>query len=438
MPKTIDLRKGLSSVLLWSVISAAFIGPGTVTTAARAGAGFQASLLWALVFATAAAMIVQEAAARITLASGKGLGEIIALKYAERGRHLSVVLFIAVAFGCAAYQTGNILGAVAGLQLLVDVPAPLLATAVALPAALLLWSGRQAFIARVLGGVVFLMGFAFIYTAWSSKITPDALLQGALTPSVPEGSLILITGLIGTTIVPYNLFLASGIGQNQSVREMRTGLFLAVGIGGMISMAVLISATGVEGAFSYEAVGQALGTKLGSTGPALFGLGLFAAGATSSITAPLAAAITARSLLGTRAGWRNHHFHLVWMVVLCVGFIFGLLDVRPVPAIILAQAINGVLLPLVTGFLLLAVNDRRLLPANYTNKTWTNVLLFIVFAVVCMLGLQNIWKSLLALFPGLEPWTRTAWWWQLALTGAFSGALARTIRKKDNDREKNS
>lgn len=438
MPKTIDLRKGLSSVLLWSVISAAFIGPGTVTTAARAGAGFQATLLWALVFATVAAMVVQEAAARITLASGKGLGEIIAMKYAERGRHLSVVLFIAVAFGCAAYQTGNILGAVAGLQLLVDVPAPLLAMVVAFPSALLLWSGQQALIARVLGAVVFLMGFAFMYTAWSSKITPDALLQGALTPSVPEGSLILVTGLVGTTIVPYNLFLGSGIGQNQSVGEMRTGLILAVGIGGMISMAVLISATAVKGAFSYEAVGQALGANLGQGGPILFGLGLFAAGTTSSITAPLAAAITARSLLGTRVGWRNYHFHLVWMGVLGVGFIFGLLDVRPVPAIILAQAINGVLLPLVTGFLLLAVNDRRLLPANYTNKTWTNILLFIVFAVVCMLGLQNIWKSLLALFPGLEPWTTTAWWWQLALTGAFSGALARTIRKKDNDRGKNS
>jgi len=64
----------LLPVLFWSVISAAFIGPGTVTTAASAGSGFGTQLLWALTFSTLACIILQEAAARLTIVSGKSLG----------------------------------------------------------------------------------------------------------------------------------------------------------------------------------------------------------------------------------------------------------------------------------------------------------------------------------------------------------------------------
>jgi manganese transport protein len=432
MPKMIDLRKGLGSVLLWSVISAAFIGPGTVTTAARAGADYNLQLLWALVFATLAAIVVQEAAARVTLASGKGLGEILALRYAEKGRKWCVILFFSVAFGCAAYQAGNILGAVAGLKLLFNAPAQILALAVTIPAALLLWNGRHGFIARVLGGVVFLMGFAFIGSALGANSEPGLLIEGAFIPSVPSGSLLLIMGLVGTTIVPYNLFLASGLGQGQSVAEMRLGLILAVCVGGIISMAILVTGSGVEGEFSYGAVGSALSRQMGSWGSVLFGAGLFAAGATSAITAPLAAAMTARSLLGNRAGWSELWFKVVWMVVLGIGLIFGLLDIRPIPAIILAQAINGILLPLITAFLMLAVNDRRLLPEAYANGIRGNIFLIVVFAVVCMLGLQNIWKSLVALFSPLKLWAEAALWSQLIITGLLLVILLRKILKKGN------
>ena len=82
MSKTskLSIKKGLLSILFWSVISAAFIGPGTVTTASAAGASFDLDLIWALVFATLACIVLQEAAARVTIGSGKTLGEAIAIK----------------------------------------------------------------------------------------------------------------------------------------------------------------------------------------------------------------------------------------------------------------------------------------------------------------------------------------------------------------------
>ncbi len=383
--------------MLWSVIPAAFIGPGTVTTCAKAGAGFGLSLLWALLFSAFATLILQEAAARITVASGKNLGEIIALKYKGRNANwLKIMLFGAVAFGCAAYQAGNILGAVSGLMLLTDVPQAVLVLALGLVAIALLWLGSIRIIANVLAGVVFLMGVAFLVVAFQSKIAPAEVLVSAVSPSIPENSELLLIGLVGTTVVPYNLFLASGLSKGQNVSEMRWGIGLAVLIGGIISMAILLTGTQVQGVFSFQNLAQALTNGLGLWAEALFGIGLFAAGASSSVTAPLAAAITGQAIFGENdEKWsvRSRQFRLVWGVVLFTGLAFGLSEVKPIPAIIAAQAINGVLLPVVAIFLLLAVNDRRLLPEKFVNKAGWNVVMGVVVLAAAGLGIYNLWRA---------------------------------------------
>ncbi|MEM9986356.1 MAG: divalent metal cation transporter, partial [Bacteroidota bacterium] len=108
------MRKSLASILFWLVISAAFIGPGTVATAAKAGATYGSSLIWALLFSVAATYLLQEAAARIPLLSGKNLGQALQETFqGPRGKWLNRFLAVAVILGCAAYEAGNILGAVA-------------------------------------------------------------------------------------------------------------------------------------------------------------------------------------------------------------------------------------------------------------------------------------------------------------------------------------
>jgi len=408
MPKAVSFKNGILSILFWSIISAAFIGPGTVTTASSAGAAFQLDLLWALVFSIAATILLQEAAARITIASGKSLGEIIALKYAgNSGRRVKLLLFMAVAVGCAAYQAGNLLGALSGLALfgtLRQLPAVLL---LGLVCTGLLWLGNFRAIAHFLGVIVAFMGLTFLYVAIQIDTDPWLMLEAGLLPRHPEGSTLLIIGLIGTTIVPYNLFLASGISQEQSIREMRWGVIIAVLIGGLISISIMVVGTSVSGNFSFESLAQALAARLGNWSIAFFGLGLFAAGLSSSITAPLAAAVTGRSLFGANdAEWslRSRNFRMIWGSILAVGLLFGSLDVQPIPVIILAQAINGILLPVVTVFLILAVNDRDLMPAEYTNSRFNNLLMLLIVGVTCFLGLNNIWKAIGRIFPFMGAW----------------------------------
>jgi Mn2+/Fe2+ NRAMP family transporter len=402
MAKYISFRSGLLSVLFWSVISAAFIGPGTVTTAANAGSAYGYSLLWTILFSTAACILLQEAAARLTITSGMNLGDAIANRYGgkESLGIIPVVAGGAVIFGCAAYQAGNILGAVSGASLLLGWNARLFTVVIVMVCGLLLWFGNTKRISHLLGLLVAIMGIAFISVALSADIDWGSVFKNTLSPSAPKGSGWLVLGLIGTTIVPYNLFLGSGISKGQSVGEMRTGISIAVLIGGLITAAILLTGSRVEGTFSFEALKTEMEYSLGSWAGILFGAGLFAAGFTSSITAPLAAAVTAQSLFGRKgSNWesKSMNYKLIWGSILLTGFIFGVTNIKPIPAIILAQALNGILLPLVTIFLILVINDPGVMPRKNLNGSLHNFLMLAVVGITLLLGLRNLSSAIFSL-----------------------------------------
>jgi len=390
----------LSRILFWSVISAAFIGPGTVTTAASSGAEFGVSLLWALTFSTFACFLLQEAAARIPLASGMNLGQALVERYGWK-HFIPVFLAVAIILGGIAYQAGNILGAVSGALLLVD-PASttnwqvIFTLGIAFLAFALLAVGNIQKIFRLLGLVVAVMGFAFIVVALGLDIDWGAAIGASIIPSFPEGSGILIIGLIGTTIVPYNLFLGSGLAKDQDIREMRWGLGIAIFLGGIISMAILLVGSNMEAPFSFSGLAEVMKTSLGNWAATLFGIGLMAAGFTSSVTAPLAAAVTAQSIFSKPGNtWKEKSipYRSIWGGVLLIGMIFGLTGVKPIPIIILAQALNGLLLPFVAAFLLLIVNDKKVMPAEFSNSTGLNLVSLLVVGVSIVLGLNQVFKA---------------------------------------------
>jgi manganese transport protein len=409
MPKRINLRQGLGSLLFWSIISAAFIGPGTVTTAAKAGSAFGLELLWALTFSIIATILLQEAAARITIASGRSLGELIAEKYgASRVRWVKITLFLAVAFGCAAYQAGNLLGAVSGLLLILPQGKVIMLMTIGLLASSLLMAGKIPVDCQFVGNCSSGDGRDVSDRSDQFGCGPARDSGCDVHPQLESRCQFIDYWVDRTTIVPYNLFLASGISQGQNIREMRLGLILAIIIGGLISMGILIAGTQVEGTFSFERLAEALSASLGEWASYFFAFGLFAAGLTSSITAPLAAAVTARSLFGQEGkNWmpRSRNFRLVWGIIILLGLLFSLTNIQPIPAIIAAQAINGVLLPVVAIFLILTVNDKKLLPEAFVNKGWVNILMLLVLLVCCFLGINNVLKALqrMGLWSGLSP-----------------------------------
>ncbi|HNP18912.1 MAG TPA: divalent metal cation transporter [Fulvivirga sp.] len=381
--------KRIASILLWAVISAAFIGPGTLATASAAGSQFGLSLIWALVFSTIACLVLQEMSARIAIVTGQSLGS--AMLESSKGRFGVWFVGFSVVLGCAAYQAGNILGAVSGLALIFDGNLKVMIILIGAFCMVLLWYGNIKFVTITLGLVVAIMGFVFLILAFQISVDSTQLLHGAIIPSIPDGATWIVLGLVGTTIVPYNLFLGAGVAYGQKLPDMRFGLTVSVMFGGLISIAILLVATNAGKVGNFNEVALVLHDHFGQWAYILMGIGLLAAGITSSITSPLAAGIIGSSLI--KSSSEKRVFRMFWLVTLVFGLFFGFLDLKPIPVIIAAQALNGLVLPLMVVVLIIMTNNRKLL-SNNINGIVLNVIAFLVLDIVLLIGLNNCKKAL--------------------------------------------
>ena len=333
--------------------------------------------------AATAGFLLMEMAARITIVTGESLGRGIRRRY---GRWWPPLLFGAVVFGCAAYQAGNLTGALGGLQLLVTAPRWVLLP-LALSVAALLWWGNTLGIGRLLALVVAGMGALFVWGA------TDRLLGGGLTARPPsELDARLVVGLVGTTIVPYNFFLAAGLGYGGQLAYMRRGLLLSFAVGALITVGIVVTGGALAGFGSFAEAAAALTAILGDGAGRTLGAGLFAAGLSSALTAPLAAAVAGREMLGG-PGWSatGRWFRLCRGGVLATGLLVGLSQLNMVSIILTAQVINGFLVPLIGILVLLLANDRRLLGNDRINTPVQNLLggllvLFLTYRNAELLG----------------------------------------------------
>jgi Mn2+/Fe2+ NRAMP family transporter len=386
------MKRKLLNYLFWLVIAAAFIGPGTVTTAASAGASFRYQLVWTMLFSTGACLILQESAARIVIATGKSLGQNIKLYFKTDG--VAWLIASAIFLGCLAYEAGNILGALSGISLiLTEVPSWLFIVIIGCGAFVVLYSGKSSKVANILGVLVGIMGIAFLLAVLTSEVNYSALVKGAFIPSLPKGSTMITLGLLGTTIVPYNIFLGSSLAEGQTLSEMRSGLSLSVVLGGLISVCVILVGAQLNESFSFSALYELLLNKNGQVMAWLFAAGLFAAGFTSTITASMAASLTIKSVYSKGKEWTetSTSYRLVWASVIMIGMIVGLSGVKPVPVILLAQAANGLILPLLTYVIWIIVNQDLMKQAK--NNGLTNVLMALTLVATCFLGLLNVLKA---------------------------------------------
>jgi Mn2+/Fe2+ NRAMP family transporter len=250
--------------------------------------------------------------------------------------------------------------------------------------------------------MVTVMGVVFLTTAIAVRPDLASLFRGIVPGGVGDrAALLTALGLVGTTVVPYNLFLhASAVRERWSGEAdlplARADTAVSVGFGGVISIAVLVTAAALPAASrvgNAADMARALEPLLGRWAGGFFACGLLAAGLSSAITAPLAAAYATCGVLGWDTRLSSTRARAVWVPVLVAGIIFSLLAVRPVPAIIFAQAANGLLLPIIAGFLLYVANDRTLLGAR-ANGWISNLLAGSMVAVAALLGIRSLMRAL--------------------------------------------
>jgi len=383
------------------LVAAAFIGPGTITACTIAGVGFGYALLWAMLLSIIATIILQEMSARVGVITQKGLAEVIReqLKVSWLRYFVMGIILGAIVIGNTAYEAGNISGATLGLQVLAGMNyAPLYPWIIGFVAFLLLYFGSYRTLEKVFISLVLMMSVSFVLTAILTKPDIKEILLGLFIPIVPKNSLFNIIALVGTTVVPYNLFLHASLvrekwNSSDDLVSVRRDTFLSIGLGGFISIAIIISAAAISSTEVKDALDLAKGLEplYGQSAKYLMGIGLFAAGITSAITAPLAAAYVANSCFGWNAQVTDRRFRIVWMVVLFIGVITLSFGIKPIVIIQFAQVANGLLLPIIGIILIWIVNKASVL-GNFRNSIWQNVFAIIIIILVIVLGARSIFS----------------------------------------------
>ncbi|CAM3427728.1 NRAMP family divalent metal transporter [Parendozoicomonas haliclonae] len=387
------------------LITAAFIGPGTITTASLAGADWSFGLLWAVVVATLLAFVMQDMSARLGLLTHTGIAG--NLRKGLAGTSLKHILMPAIALlmlvSSSLYQAGNITGAQQGYLLLAPQFTPpeyslLIPAAITLIAAQLPLTGHFSRFENLLTFIVIAMVLLFGATLVYVVLTPTPEVITPTSADHRHSTLLLVSALIGTTIIPYNLFYHSTLQagakpENISayISRLRKDYLLSIGLGGAITAILLATAAltlhGRNEAIEFADLPRQLYLLMGDFGHTCFAIGILAAGFSSALIAPLATATAISELMGWPAGCHQLTTRLLVPLICLMGLIIGTLPVKPILLIVFVQAGNALLLPLITLFLLYIIFRNKI------NTHWLE----------SCFGLATL---LFTLFWGVQQWVK--------------------------------
>eukprot|EP00092_Neocalanus_flemingeri_P040918 GFUD01044552.1.p1 GENE.GFUD01044552.1~~GFUD01044552.1.p1 ORF type:complete len:508 (+),score=112.68 GFUD01044552.1:183-1706(+) len=317
----LNIVKEVTSMLYWTMLAACTVGPGTVVTCARAGAEFDLSLTWALLFASALAYTLQEGTARLTIVSGRSLGQCLRIKYQHTVKVYNTAILCwvvagTVILGNTLYECNNWAG---GIDAVMSIPGASDLTGSAavglrvgccivyavIVLALLYWDKTDTlgvFLGFVMLGMVtlFLIVVVFMGLDWTK-------FGWGLLPNLPEKTETsaepadIIISLVGTTSIGFNLFLGGAMAKGKELVSAQRGIAFSTISALMVSVLILIVGAGYhdEGSsskFTITQLGGFIEQFVGKTGVVVFAIGFIAAALSSMLTVPLGAALTADSV----------------------------------------------------------------------------------------------------------------------------------------------
>lgn len=396
-----------------AIMSAAIIGPGTVTTASQQGALYGFTSLWILLVACVIAYFFQEPAMRISI----GCKESVMVGVRE---HLSPgvakFLWIVIFVGSIAFQAGNLSGASMALEYFVPGTSNLMwAVVMSLLAFIIVMLNRYKVIENVNQVLILMMVFAFVLTAFTSGPDIGDLVTEGFSFKIPGGNAVLAVSLLATTVTPnlvlgYSAFLRKKYADSQTpARDIKLAkadlglnMFVTFLITGSIIVcsATVIHPTGKEITSAADMATQ-LVPLLGRFAGILFSIGLWAA----AISSVLYHVSIHNTLFPTafhvdEDPKAKHNLAVVVAVVLIPVILIAFLGQSPVQLIIAAQALNGIALPMVCVICWILCNKKDLL-GTYANNLRQNIVMGCVTVLTTIFALNaliSVGKSILAMF----------------------------------------
>ena len=408
------------SVLGRLLLILSILGPGFITanvdndaggiyTYALAGAQFGYSLLWTIIPVAICLTFAQEITARMGVATGKGLSELIREEYGVRITSFLMLGLILCNVGDVVSEFAGVASSVGlfGVSKYISVPI----------AAVLVWLlivyGDYKRLEKIFVVLSFLY-VAYIVTAVLAR--PDWLHAGRkifaaprLTDLRSRDYLYLSVGIIGATIAPWQQFYlqASIVDKGTKQADLKYsqadaifGSLFSVLVAGFIvvACAATLFAHGIHQINDAADAAQSLRPLGGEYAYLLFSVGLLNASLFAASILPLSTAYTVCEALGFESGLSKRFreapvFYWLYTLLIVIGAGIILLPNAPlVKLAVLSQVSNGVLLPFVLVFMLLLVNKRSLM-GQYTNPRSYNAVAWSLTAVITALTILMLWSQ---------------------------------------------
>ncbi|SNT63815.1 manganese transport protein [Streptosporangium subroseum] len=372
------------------VVSVAYIDPGNFATNMSSGARYGYLLLWVIAAANLLAMFVQALSAKLGIATGRNLSQ---LCRDHLPRPLSMVLWVQGELVAIATDLAEFIGGALALNLLFGVPLLPGAAIIAAVSFLLLGlapRGRHRFEAVITGMlVIVLAGFAY-------QVLRSGSLVGAVDGLVPRlagpDSLLMATGIIGATVMPHVIYLHSALTQHQgrisglraAVRASRIDIAIALGVAGLVNMAMLtVAAATFHGGDpgSLQAIHAGIGDVLGPAAAVAFALALLASGLASSSVGTYAGQVIMEGFLRRRVPLPVRRLITIVpaMMILSVG-------VDPTHALILSQVALSFGIPFALVPLVAFTGNRRLMGALVNHRRTTALGIAVTIVIIALNG----------------------------------------------------
>ncbi len=387
-----------------AVITSAFIGPGTITSATTAGVRFGYALLWAVVFSGISLVIIMNMASRIALVGRKNIinASFDFFKDNQLWKLFIIGLFsLAIGLTAMGFEAGNIIGATSGLSDILGLSTPISALIIGLLCACAIVFTTPQIIEIIMKFFVAIMGIIFIITAVVVQPSIADILKGII-PTVPNGGIVNTISLVGTTIIAINLVFHS-ISSNEkwkSSEDLSDSYFdtnMNVSLGVVMTMAIIITSSAVLFGSGLEVNNPVVYSKslepvLGNVARIFGSLGLVFAGLSSAIATPYMTGVIFARLYKPRKISGENFGKIVALVSVVVGTVFAMFGKRPVSIIFFAQATSGVFLPIITILFIIAANSKSL--GKYKNTLVSNILGLISCIVTLVLGMWTLYNVL--------------------------------------------
>ncbi|REF98320.1 manganese transport protein [Asanoa ferruginea] len=379
------------------VAGIAYVDPGNFATNTAAGVDYGYLLLWVVVAANLAAILIQLLSAKLGIATGKSLPRLCRERFS---RPVTLGLWVQAELVAIATDLAEILGGALALRLLFDLPVLVGGVVTAVVSLLLLSLRNLRHYERAVLALLAVIVVGFLCSLITARPSLPLAVHGLVPAFDGQASMVLAAGMLGATVMPHAIYLHSALvvdrfgdrlgdpaSRHRLLRASRVDVLTAMTVAGGVNLAMLLVAAAAlagSGADSLDAVHAGLGSVLGSGTALLFALALLASGIASSSVGTYAGAVILEGFVGLRV-----HPLFRRLATLAPALVVLALGLEPTRALVLSQVVLSVGIPFALVPLILLTRDRRVMGA-LTNKRSTTATATVVAGLVSALNVVLI------------------------------------------------